>query len=80
MYNNLISWKEAYEKSGLNKTINNEATFWNIYNGFSYKLVKPEVFTKENKHIHSGYSKSGELNGRAKLKKEDVIEIRRLHE
>ena len=40
----------------------------------------PEVFTEENKKIHSKHSKSGELNGRAKLTKQDVIEIRRLHE
>lgn len=40
----------------------------------------PEVFTQENKHYHAGLSKSGELNGRAKLTLKDVKEIRRLSE
>ena len=38
----------------------------------------PEVFTKENRHKHSGKSKSGRLNGSAKLTEEDVIKIREL--
>ena len=38
----------------------------------------PEVFTKENRHKHSSRSKSGSLNGRAKLTEEDVIKIREL--
>jgi hypothetical protein len=53
--------------------------FWNIYNGNRYKLVMPEVFTSENKHFQASLSHSGEDNGRAKLKKEDVIKIRELH-
>ena len=39
----------------------------------------PEVFTKENKHKHSGRAKSGSLNGRSKLTEEQVIRIRKLH-
>lgn len=39
----------------------------------------PEVFTNENKHKHSSRSKSGSLNGRAKLTEEDVITIRKLY-
>ena len=39
----------------------------------------PEVFTEENKHYHSSIIRSGELNGRSKFKKEDVLKIRRLH-
>lgn len=76
-YNNKIYWREAYKKY---QDRYNEWDFWNIYNGNRYKLVMPEVFTPENKHYHSGLTKSGELNGRAKLTKQDVIEIRRLHE
>jgi hypothetical protein len=53
--------------------------FWNIYNGNRYKLVMPEVFTPENKHFQASFSHSGEDNGRAKLKREDVIKIRELH-
>lgn len=56
-----------------------EWTFWNIYYGNRFKLVMPEVFTKENRKKHSSKSKAGERNGRAKLTKEDVINIRRLH-
>lgn len=38
----------------------------------------PEVFTEKNKKVHSSLSQRGESNGRAKLKEQDVIEIRRL--
>ena len=40
----------------------------------------PEVFTKENKHFQSAISHSGEQNGRSKLTKEDVIQIRKWFE
>ena len=40
----------------------------------------PEVFTKENAKIKTSLARSGENNPRAKLKKENVIEIRRLFE
>ena len=50
-----------------------------MYVGNRYKLVMPEVFTKENKHKHSSRSKLGSLNGRAKLTEEDVITIRKLY-
>lgn len=50
-----------------------------MYVGNRYKLVMPEVFTKENKHKHSSRSKSGSLNGRAKLTEKDVITIRKLY-
>lgn len=55
-------------------------SFWNMYNGISFKLVRPEVFTEENKAKHSSLSRSGERNGRAKLTVEDVKNIRFLHE
>ena len=47
-----------------------------MYYGNRYKLVMPEVFTKENRHKHAGRSKSGTLNGRAKLTESDVLIIR----
>lgn len=50
-----------------------------MYVGNRYKLVMPEVFTEENKHKHASYSKSGSLNGRAKLTEKDVITIRKLY-
>ena len=46
--------------------------------GKVFKLVMPEVFTEKNKKVHSSLSQRGESNGRAKLKEQDVIEIRRL--
>ena len=78
MYNRGVYWRTIYP--AYQERYPNEWDFWNIYNGNRYKLVMPEVFTEENKKIHSKHSKSGELNGRAKLTKQDVIEIRRLHE
>lgn len=79
-YKNNIPWKEVYIKDGYNKIYKNELDFWNIYVGNRYKLVMPEVFTKERKHFQSSISHSGEQNGRAKLTKEDVLNIRALRE
>lgn len=73
-YANGEYWKNVYKD--YTWAYSDEWTFWNVYYGNRYKLVMPEVFTKENRHKHSGMSKSGSLNGRAKLTEEDVIEIR----
>lgn len=67
-------WRNVYKDYSW--AYSDEWTFWNVYYGNRYKLVMPEVFTKENRHKHSGMSKSGSLNGRAKLTEEDVIKIR----
>lgn len=75
-YNKGVYWREVYKQ--YKEIYKNEWTFWNIYVGNRYKLVMPEVFTEENKHLHSGFSKSGALNGRAKLTKEDVLKIRKM--
>lgn len=75
-YKNNIFWKDAY--TNYYKTLYDEMTFWNIYVGNRFKLVNPEVFTPERKHYQSMLSHSGENNGRAKLKKEDVLSIRYL--
>lgn len=77
-YQNHEYWRDVYEDY---KDIYEDPwTFWNVYNGKRYSLVMPEVFTEENKHYHSSIIRSGELNGRSKLKKEDVLKIRRLHD
>lgn len=76
-YNNGEYWKTVYQD--YKDKYSDEFTFWNIYVGNRYKLVMPEVFTKENKHKHSGYSKAGSLNGRAKLTENDVLTIRELY-
>lgn len=77
-YKNGEYWREVYKD--YKDIYTNEWSFWNVYNGNSYKLIMPEVFTKENKHKHSGRAKSGSLNGRSKLTETDVIKIRELHE
>lgn len=42
LYENHINWKEAYQKFKDKVT---ESTFWEIYTGRSFKLIRPEVFT-----------------------------------
>lgn len=76
-YKNKIYWKDAYEQ--YKNIFKDEWSFWNVYVGNKYKLVMPEVFTEELKHYHSGLSKKGSLNGRAKLTWEDVKKIRQMH-
>ena len=76
-YANLEYWRDVYED--YKWAYSDEWTFWNVYSGNRYKLVMPEVFSKENKHYHSSLSKRGELNGRAKLNKDDVIKIRTMN-
>lgn len=73
-YANLKYWRDVYED--YKWAYDDEWTFWNVYYGNRYKLIMPEVFSKENRHKHSSKSKLGELNGRAKLTKEDVIKIK----
>ena len=70
-----IPWREVYENE-YKELYPDELTFWNIYYGNRYKLVMPEVFTDENRHFQSSIMHSGENNGRAKLTKEEVIQMR----
>lgn len=77
-YANQVPWREAYEP--YRDIYPNEMSFWNIYVGNRYKLVMPEIFTRENKHFQSVSSHSGENNGRAKLTKEDVVNMRKWFE
>lgn len=76
-YNDGIYWENAYEK--YKDLYPNKWDFWNVYYGNRYKLVKPEVFTEKNRVIHASLGRAGEKNGRAKLKVEDVKNIRKLH-
>lgn len=75
-YANGEYWKDVYKD--YKWAYSDEMTFWNVYYGNRYKLVMPEVFTKENRHYHSSLSKQGSLNGRAKLTEDDVRRIRKL--
>lgn len=70
-------WRDVYEE--YRDYYSNEWSFWNVYNGNNYKLVMPEVFTKENKHLHASVAHSGTNNGRAKLSSEEVLTIRKLY-
>lgn len=76
-YNNGEYWKNVYQD--YSDKFTNEMSFWRIYTGLSYKLVMPEVFTKQNKKIHASLKRSGSNNSHAKLTAEDVKNIRRLH-
>lgn len=72
-YNQHKSWDEVYPKYS-NKVA--KSTFIEIYNGRSFKLIRPEVFTPENKHEIMKKSNQGEKNSNAKLTKEEVLKIR----
>ena len=76
-YSKGIYWRDIYKE--YQNFYPDEWTFWNIYYGNRFKLIMPEVFTEENRKKHSGLSKSGTKNGRAKLTEEDVRTIRKLH-
>lgn len=84
-YNDVIELRERYAKGEYWREVyknflwaySDEWTFWNVYHGNRYKLVMPEVFTKENRKKHSILSKAGTKNGRAKLTEEDVLTIRK---
>jgi len=73
-YANGEYWRTVYED--YKDRYSDDITFWNVYYGNYYKLVMPEIFTKELRHYHSGLSKQGILNGRSKLTESDVIKIR----
>ena len=75
-YANMIDWQILYPKY---KDKVAKSTFFDIYRGQRFKLIMPEVFSKENKKQHSSLSHSGEKNPAAKLKVEDVKNIRKLH-
>lgn len=77
LYSQGIPPTEAYKEF---KDKTNFFNFGNAYRGDTFKLVMPEVFSKENIHQVLSNAHSGEKNGRAKLTKSDVIEIRRLYE
>lgn len=81
MYEKGVDWEEAFKP--YSDRFKDKWSFWNIYYGNKYKLVRPEVFTSENKKKHSqikNNKKTGSKNGRAVLSEEDVLKIRRLHD
>ena len=72
-WKNLVNYKEVYQDY---KDVCSLEYFYQVYYGILYKDIMPEVFTSELKKAHSTLSHSGENNSKAKLKKEDVINIR----
>lgn len=78
-YKNGEYWRDVYQD--YKDIYTNEWSFWRVYNGESYKLVMPEVFTEENKRKHTKMrGAKGSKNGRAKLTEEDVLTIRKLYD
>ena len=77
-YANGEYWKDVYQD--YKDKFQNQMSFWNVYNGKNYKLVMPEVFTEENKKIHSSLKASGSRNPKAKLNIDDVKKIRKMQE
>ena len=71
-------WKDIYFAEYQNRMTSR--TFWDIYTGKQYKLVMPEVFSKENKYKRSSLANSGENNSNHKLSLLDVKKIRELKE
>lgn len=76
-YRDKVYWRDAFKE--YQDVFKDEWSFWNVYVGNRYSLVMPEVFIEELKHYHSGLSKKGSLNGRAKLTWDDVNDIRAKH-
>ena len=77
-YNNGEYWKNVYQD--YKEKFTNEMSFWRAYTGLSYKYIMPDVFTEENKKVHSSLKRSGSNNSHAKLSIDDVKNIRQLHE
>lgn len=79
-YEKGVDWEEAFKP--YKDRFKDKWSFWNIYYGNKYKLVRPEVFTEENKKRHTqikNNKKAGSNNGRAVLTEQDVLKIRELH-
>lgn len=73
-----LYWKDVYQS--YKKYYTNQWSFWNVYNGNSYQYIMPEVFTEENKKLHSSLARRGQKNGNAKLTIEDIKNIRNEYE
>ena len=76
-YANMEDWQTLYLKY---KDKVAKSTFFDIYRGQQFQLVMPEVFSVENKNKHLSLSHGGEHNPKAKLKQQDVQQIRKLWE
>lgn len=73
-YNNLERKQDVYDDYS---HIINKTGFHKIWNGYTWKSVMPEIYTKENKEFHKNNTANrGEKNGTSAIKDEDVIDIR----
>lgn len=73
MYNNLIPFRNAYEKY---KDIISKRGFQKVWQGETWSDIMPEVYTEENKEFHRTKSKSLPAHNR-KLTIEEVIKARK---
>ena len=73
MYNNLIPFREAYEKY---KDIILKRGFQKVWQGETWSDVMPEVYTEENKKFHRTKSKSLLAHNR-KLTVDEIIKARK---
>lgn len=73
-YNNLESKKDVYDDYS---HIINKQGFHKVWNGYTWKSIMPEVYTKENKEFHrNNTANKGEQNGTSSIIDQDVINIR----
>ena len=73
-YANLERKNEVYQ---LYKDRIGESGFHKIWNNETWKNIKQEVYTEENKEFHKhNTSNSGSKNGRSKLTEQEVRDIR----
>lgn len=75
-YEQGIYWKDVYEKY---KNRYAETSFWRLYTGLSYKLVRPEIFTEDRKKLHASLKSRGSRNHNSSLTEQDVRDIRQKH-
>lgn len=75
-YRNLEDWKKIYPKY---KDKVSESTFFDIFRGQSFKLIMPEVFSKDIKRQRYSKIFGGENSPRAKITEDDVIKIRKMY-
>ena len=73
-YENLERKQEVYQ---LYKDRIGESGFHKIWNNETWKTIKQEVYTPENKEFHkNNTANKGSKNGRSKLNEQDVKNIR----
>ena len=73
-YNNHKRRREIYEQF---KDKISFSAFSSIWDGTTWKHIKPEVYTKENLQYYTREATNGDASNNAKFSNEEVIELRR---